>query len=340
VKEERIQNPTVVERAVIESKIAEGFRVILQFDGPSYTPELLKKINNLCGDLGKYLLVRFYGHYGSTFDASVLLYLPDVVALSVDSLMDATNLSKLSSLTNLQSLSLGIYRQNDQNILKSLQIQNLEKLIIGETAKANIDLAPLEVCSKLNEFLLVGHTRNIDCLARLPALKTLSLRQISKKQRLDFVSKIQPLKRLVIILGGRDNIAEIRHASLEELEVVRVLGFNNIDSIEALPSLRTLVIEDQIRLERVRFAVSNKNIHSFRIFNCKKLRALDGIENLTELRSIKIGMTALDFDSLLRQNLAASLKTFAFHTGKGKENATIKKKLDALGYREREERTH
>ena len=49
-------------------------------------------------------------------------------------------------------------------------------------------------------------------------------------------------------------------------------------------------------------------------------------------------MTALDVESVLKQRLAASLKVFAFYTGKTKENATIRKKLDALGYREYEER--
>ena len=38
------------------------------------------------------------------------------------------------------------------------------------------------------------------------------------------------LRRLVVILGGRENISEIQYDSLEELEIFRVLGFNNIDS--------------------------------------------------------------------------------------------------------------
>lgn len=107
MKQERIQNPSSVERAVIESKIAEGCHVILQFDGPRYTPELLRKINNLCGELGQDLEVRFYGH---KFDASHLRFLPDVAALSVDCLLEATNLSALNDLANLRRLSLGIYR--------------------------------------------------------------------------------------------------------------------------------------------------------------------------------------------------------------------------------------
>ena len=233
---------------------------------------------------------------------------------------------------------MGIYRLDDPQFLKGLHLHNLERLGISETAKSNIDLAPLEACGKLAEFYLVGHTKHIDCLARIPALRMLSLGHIPKRQSLDFVSRIHSLRRLVVILGGRANISEIQHPLLEELEVLRVLGFNNIDSIEAFPSLRLLAIEDQIRLENVRFTQANRQIQSFRIFNCKTLRELEGLDYLTELESIRIGTTALNVESILKQRLASSLKVFAFSTGKTKENATIRKKLDSLGYHEHAER--
>jgi protein phosphatase 1 regulatory subunit 7 len=338
VKQDRIQNPSSVERAVIESKIAEGNHVILQFDKPIYSGELLRQINNLCGEFGRQLEVRFYGHYGNCFDASVLHSLPDAAALSVDCLTEATNLSALSDLRNLRHLSLGVYRLEEPDFLKRLQLQNLETLCICETAKSNFDLAPIQTCNKLSELGLAGHTKNIHCLQNLPALRQLSVSGISKKQSLDFVSKIQPLKRLVIILGGRANISEIQHPTLEELEIIRVLGFNNIDSLEAFPALRLLAIEDQIRLEQVCFTPSIKNLQAFGIFNCKTLRKLEGLNYLTKLRSVRIGMTALNIDSILQQGLSASLKVFAFYTGKSKENAIIRKRLDALGYREYEAR--
>jgi hypothetical protein len=64
-----------------------------------------------------------------------------------------------------------------------------------------------------------------ESLAELPALRMLSLGHISKKQKLGFVSKIRSLRRLVIILGGREDISEIQHDSLEELQLNR--GVNN-----------------------------------------------------------------------------------------------------------------
>lgn len=95
-----------------------------------------------------------------------------------------------------------------------------------------------------------------------------------------------------------------------------------------------MAIENQIRLEGICFTSSNKSIQSFRIFNCKTLHSLKGLEHLTELKSIRIGTTSLNVDSILNQCLATSLKVFAFYTGKSKENAKIREKLNALGYRE------
>jgi protein phosphatase 1 regulatory subunit 7 len=332
MKQERINNPTVIDRAGIEAKISAGFHVILQFDGPHYTPELLGKINNLCGEFGQHLAVRFYGHYGNSFDAINLRFLPDVASLWIDCLLEVKNLSVLNDLANLHQLSLGIYQLDDPNILNSIQLKNIERLVLCENAKSNIDLAPLEACRKLTELFLNGHTKNIDCLAELPILKMLSLGSIPNKNKLDFVSQIRSLKRLVVILGGREDISEIHNASLEELEILRVRGLNSIDSISAFPSLRLFAIEDQIRLKSIRFTPLNNNLQSLRIINCKKLHTVEGLGYLLELKSIRIGMTALDIKSILEQRLAASLKTFTFHTGKVKENEMIRNNLNGLGY--------
>jgi hypothetical protein len=52
------------------------------------------------------------------------------------------------------------------------------------------------------------------------------------------------------------------------------------------------------------------------------------------LKSIEIRKTGLSIDSILEQKLSASLEVFAFYAGGLKQNAAIRKKLDALGYRE------
>lgn len=188
-KQIRIQNPSGIDRAAIEAEVAAGSHVILQFGEPRYDSDLLRQINNLCGELGEDLEVRFYGH---KFDAAVLRFLPDVASLSIDCIIEAVNLNVLNNLENLRRFSLGIYKLDDQNILKSLKLQNLERLALCETAKANFDLSPLNACSKLAEFYLVGHTKNIECLADLPTLRMLSLGHIPKKQNWILSPKFSP----------------------------------------------------------------------------------------------------------------------------------------------------
>jgi hypothetical protein len=335
VREERITNPQTVERAEIEAKIAAGNRVILQFGELCYSSELLKKINNLCCELGKNLEVRFWGHYGHGFDASHLRFLPDVVALSVDGLMEASNLSALFELKNLRRLSLGIFKLGFPDWLNKIKLENLEEFSLDEAEKLNLDLSPLKNCSKLERLSLTSHFKNIDCLAQLPALRELWLRRISKKQNLGFVSKILNLKRCSLILGGRTDISEINHQGLEELEIILVQGFSSFENLKEFPSLRALKIQDQIRLGKIRFADANKNLQSLSIWNCKTLSRLEGIHHLANLQSVFLGKTDISFDSLIKQKRPSSLKIFNFSTNKVKENAEIRRTLDMLGYQEK-----
>jgi hypothetical protein len=281
------------------------------------------------------LEVRFFGHYGQKFDASCLQYLPDVVALSVDCLFDAVNLSALSDLKNLRSLSFGVFKFDCPDFLKSLQLKNLEHLFIERTIKSNFDLSPIQYCDKLEELMLGNHTKNIDCLENLPALQKLSLWRISKKQDLKFVTRIRNLKHCRIILGGRTDISEIKHPNVEELEIGRVMGFASLKNLDAFPSLRSLIIDDQIRLGKISFTAANKKLERLHIYNCKILRSLEGMHHLASLNKIFISKTALNIDSLIRQRLPSSLKIFGFYTGKVKENKEARQRLDALGYRER-----
>ena len=78
----------------------------------------------------------------------------------------------------------------------------------------------------------------------------------------------------------------------------------------------------------------NKDLETLRIFNCKTLRNLTGLNYAPHLRHLRIGTTMLDVELLIAQPLSRSLKIFAFYTGKTRENAKIRARLDELGYAE------
>jgi hypothetical protein len=69
-------------------------------------------------------------------------------------------------------------------------------------------------------------------------------------------------------------------------------------------------------------------------FLTARICRLNGLAHLGRLQSIRIGQTKLRIDSIPEQQLADSLEVFAFYTGRMKENAEIRGKLDALGYQE------
>jgi protein phosphatase 1 regulatory subunit 7 len=334
--EERINDPAAIDRELIESIFLAGKTPTLQFSKPCYSRPILADIDKLCQEYGSKIEVRFYGHYSGAFDASILKYLPNVSWLSVDCLLRATNIGSLAGLSHLKKLSLGIYHLDDADILKKINIGKLERLVVGENNKKNIDLSPLSLCELLKELYIVGHTKGIGSVRTLSSLRTLSLGSIPNKQQLDFVNDITSLRRLVIILGGRNNISELRHPQLEELEILRVRGFNDCDSLSTLPGLRHLAIEDQIKLERIAFTDLSSSIRYLRINNCKGLKRIDGLEKLRNLVHLRISRTAVDVDRIMVLPKPDSLDVFALYSGKVKKDSEIRKTLDSRGYRESE----
>ena len=56
--------------------------------------------------------------------------------------------------------------------------------------------------------------------------------------------------------------------------------------------------------------------------------------HLTALEELRIARTALDFDALLAEGLPPQLRSAALYSGKSRADASLRKRLDALGYRE------
>jgi hypothetical protein len=335
---ERITDPTAVDRRQIEDLLHAGKTLTLQFSKPCYSETMLKDIDTLCQEYGPRIQVRFYGFYGrdaDAFDASVVEHLPNVSCLAVDCLLRANNVEALSRLRHLKKLSLGIYYLDDPNILGKLNLASLEKLTVGDNHKKNIDLSPLSQYQQLQELYISGHTKGIDVVRELPSLRTLTLGSIPKKQSLAFVSDIPMLRRLRIILAGRDNINEVRHPKLEKLEIIRVRGFNSCAFLPNFPALSQLQIEDQIKLEEIVFDESNVSLANVWIYNCKTLKRIDGLEKLIHLAHLRISRTAVDLDEILEMQMPDSLDVFALETlSSTKKDRDIRKTLDARGYRE------
>ncbi len=329
----RITDPVSIDPERVEAIIDAGRMPTIQFSRPGYSQELLRAVDDLCAHLGHGLEVRFYGHHLAPFDAAVLAAIPHVRRLSVDCLSAIVNEQMIADLSALQSLSFGVYWFDNPNFLAGLNLANLRRLRLSETAKRNFDLGPLTAAKCLEALLVEGHTRSIDSLAHLGALQTLTLRAIPKNCDLSFVGRIESLKALKFILGGRASFNEISHPQLENLEVVWVRGLETIGPLERFPNLRSLIIEDQPRLSAIDLA--GAPLQYVMLNNCKTLNEIGGLDDLDQLVEIRISRTKLDLDVLATRKWPATMKVVALYSPSLKRNAALRALLDGRGYAER-----
>lgn len=333
----RIDNPERIDQLLIEKDLKLGKLVIVQFSDKIYSDKILIELNQLCLDYGENFSIRFYGHYQDSFDCKILLKLPDLKSLWLDCLLKAENIEILTELKNLKRLGLGVFELKATEIFQSYNLQNLNELFIGETKTKALNLEYLNKYKDLKHLIICGHTKNIDVVGKLPNLEFLGLNSVSKVP-LNFVNNLKKLKSLQVILGGRENLDEIEENKIENLEIIRVRGFNSLKNISNFNMLKNLQIEDQIQLKELHFDQELPSLRDFKLLNCKTFKHLTGLENLNSLNQLRIYQTDINFDDFINQPLPKSLEVFAFYTTKTKIDKEIRQRLSKLGYKDGLER--
>lgn len=330
--DQRVESPTADALAELEDWLADGTGVTVQFSAPPYPTPVLARLNRLAARFGPLLEVRFYGHYGSSFDCSHLAHLRDLASLSLDCLSRVDALHEIESLERLSSLSLGIFELTEGAVLETPNLRRLSALILGETRKSVFDLASLGNYSNLTHLRVCGHTKNLPVLANLQSVRELWLNSIPRKSSVSFISEMRGLRSLHVYLGGRESIAEVFVPSLEVLEVVRVLGLRDIGNLSRFPALRRLLVEDQVQLEQLTFGRENAELEVVHLYNCKSLRALPGIGETPRLGEMRVFRTAIEPEALRRSRLPVSLRKLAFGTGKASMDRRVRAQSSTLGY--------
>lgn len=327
----RISNPQTIDKNFVESELKLGKEVILQFVDKSYTDKILADVNELCLKFDESLCIRFYGHYTNQFDCKILEKIPNVKCLYIDCLQSADNLEVLKKLSELKSLSLGVFELQDTEILNFDNLKNLTELIVTDTKTKGFNLDYLRQFKKLKSLRIAGHTKNIDAIGELSELEYLSLNSI-KKVPVNFINKLKKLKTLDFILGSRENLNEIEENLIENLDITWVRGFNDLSCISKFPKLKTLKVEDEIQLPKIHFENIFPDLTDLKILNCKTLETIVGLKNLPQLSSLIVYQTKVDFDNFMLQELPKQLKYLGFHTTKSKIDKDIKATLESKGY--------
>jgi hypothetical protein len=330
----RITNPGADQLESLQQRLGAGESLVIQFNGPEHTPELLRELDPLCAAFGERLEVRFYGQISSAFDCRALENIPRVVNLSVDCLQRADNTEILGQLGCLRRLSIGIFELEDNEILRFPNLRSVRQLSVTETKAGAINLSFLSAFTSLESLRIAGQTRGLPALQELPSLETLALAQIGKQTSLAFTNQIANLRELSLLLGGRSSIAEIVASRLQKLDVCRVRGLTELGDLGRFRELTWLSISDQARVAGLSFSAPDSRLEVVRVFNCKSLRQLSGLETLCRLQDLRIGETAMDPEALLALRLPPGIKTCGMYTRRERENKRIREVLDSRGYAE------
>lgn len=328
---QRIDRPKSIDERRIAQFFSNGVStVVLQFpDDSDYEARLLEEVNSACKLFGSKLNVRFYGHHSSKFDCGWLRYLPDVRSLNLDCLTSVSNAPEIDRLQNLEEFTFGVFETDLPDLLRFSSLRGVRRLILAESRKNNIDLAPLAQYERLQVLFLNSQTRNIEALGRLNGIKKLLLGSMPKKQQLKFVGAMSGLLSLTLILGGRESLHALAHPGIRHLEVLRVRGVTDID-LSLFPQLEKLSIEDQLHLKYLGLE-SATLMRWLSIWNCKSFRELRGLSGARHLEYLFVGKTSIDPDVVL-STAPESLKHLAI-TGYGKHKAEeLKARIESLGY--------
>lgn len=311
----------------------------IQFSEPgAYDNARLGVVDEICRNAGQSVSVRFYGHYSSTIDCAVVSRLPACRSLFLDCLRPLANVEAVAGMQPLQTFGINVFEANYDQVLRYPSVQAASTLVIGTNRKTDWDLHPLGDFANLRSLNVGGQHKNIAVLGEMNGIRSLWLHSIPRKSPLAFVSHMTGLKQLKLVLGGRDNMDEVSHLHVDDLEVIWVKGLTRLDS-SAFPALRTLKVEDQAKIVTLDLR-RNADLQKVHISNCKMLEQLS-IEGLENLASLFIGRTAIDSEAFLASSPLPSLTAFDLCGYGVRRDAEIEALLQSRGYRSvYRDRTH
>ncbi|WEX86684.1 hypothetical protein PZN02_002999 [Sinorhizobium garamanticum] len=323
-------NPSLDElRTLLRNVPDRDFRI--QFSEPAaYDNARLSVVDEICSNAGPSVSIRFYGHYSSSIDCAAVSRLRACRSLFLACMQPLANVEAIAAMQPFETFGINIFESNYDQVLRYPSVQAASTLFIGTNRKTDWDLQPLGDFANLRALNVVGQHKNIAVLGEMSGIRSLWLHSIPRKSPLAFVSRMAGLKQLKLMLGGRDNLDEVSHLHLDDLEVIRVKGLTRLDC-SLFPALRMLKVEDQAKIASLDLS-KNGDLQKVHISNCKVLErvSIDGLKNLT---SLFINRTAFDPQAFLTAPLSPTL-TAVDLCGYGlRRDAEIEALLHSRGYR-------
>ncbi|WP_434733631.1 hypothetical protein NL154_04060 [Rhizobium sp. YTUHZ044] len=323
-------NPSLDElRTLLRGVPDRDFRI--QFSEPAaYDDARLSVVDEICHSAGQSVSIRFYGHYSSTIDCAVVSRLSACRSLFLDCLQPLANVDAIAAMRPLQTFGINVFEANYDQVLRYPSVQAASTLFIGTNRKTDWNLQPVSDFANLRTLSVDGQHKNIEVLAEMGGIRSLWLNSIPRKSSLAFVSRMAGLKQLKLMLGGRDNLDEVSHFHVDDLEVIRVKGLTRLDC-SLFPALRMLKVEDQAKIASLDLT-KNVALQKVHVSNCKVLEQVT-IAGLEKLTSLFIDRTAIEPQAFLTASLPPTL-TAVDLCGYGlRRDADIDALLRSRGYR-------
>ena len=288
----------------------------------------IRRVNGLCARYGTALTVRFYAHYGETFDGHMLRRFPEARSLVVNCLQRAVNLEEIAGLHHLRRLGLGVFDMKDRGLLSALPLEQLDYLTLEETGTKALDLKPLEKARRLRHLrILAPYKTNIEALGSLDRLEIFSFSPV-KGVALDFIAGMTSLRALKLVLGGTDGLPNVALPRLADIAVTQVRNFSDFGPLERFPALERLLVQDQPHLERIGCGPANQRLAHLWFYNCPKLTTLDGFSSLPAALSLRAFKTGLDLAALATP---PGLTHLCVHTTRTRDAAAEHADIEARG---------
>jgi hypothetical protein len=193
-------------------------------------------------------------------DLTPLSRLTNVRHLVADCIQEATGVESVTSLRNLESLSIGVFSLKDLGFLNDV-VPTITRLSLGWTRSKRPDLNSLGRFKSLRTVSIEGHSKNIEVLGSLKKLENVTLRSVTTPS-LEFLADLPALWSLDIKLGGTNNLSALKgNSTLKYLELWQVSGLKDISVVSTLKSLQYLFLQalrnitaipDLSRLKRLR----------------------------------------------------------------------------------------
>jgi len=162
----------------------------------------------------------------------------------------ASDLEFLSHYSRVHRIAVELTQVTSFEGLRHLR-PDLTELVLGDTAKKGVSLAPIHRFQQLKELTLVGQQKDIAVVGSLQTLERLALISI-KLPDLSALLPLERLSRFELKLGGTTNLALLPQIGrLQYLEIWRVLGLTDLAPLASLTELEYLFLQHLRRVVSV-----------------------------------------------------------------------------------------